>query len=114
MSSLLVTYPDVAGRKADALRELNLLLAESVTYLRANQDAVIEAVAAEQRADPEFLRWWWQHYDLPLGDLSKDTQERLLLVWDAARAVGDIESYPDLVDVLFNPAAPTPTPDAGP
>ena len=113
MSSLLVTYPDVAGRKADALRELNLLLAESVTYLKANQDAVIEAVAAEQRADPEFLRWWWDHYDLLLGDLSKDTQERLLHVWDAARALGDIESYPDLADVLFNPAAPTPTPNAG-
>lgn len=114
MSSLLVSYPDVAGRKADALLELNLLLAESMTYLKANQDAVIEAVAAEQRVDPEFLHWWWKHYDLLLGDLSKDSQERLLHVWDAARVLGDIESYPDLADVIFNPGAPTPTPDASP
>ena len=109
LSSVLVTYPDVAAQKAEALVELNRLLAESVTYLEANEDAVLEAVASEQQADPEYLRWWSERYDLPLGDLSEETQERLLQVWEAARTLGDIESYPDLADVLFNPEATTPS-----
>ena len=80
-----------------------------MTYLEANEDAVLEAVASEQQADPEYLRWWSERYDLPLGDLSEETQERLLQTWEAARTLGDIESYPDLADVLFNPEATTPS-----
>lgn len=114
MSTLLVTYPDIAGRKADALKELSRLLAESVAYFKANQDSVIETVAADQRVDPAFLSWWWERYDLPLGDLSEGTQTQILSVWEAARVLGDIEGYPELVDVLFNPAAPTPTPEPVP
>jgi len=111
ISSILVTYPDVVGQKAEALGELNRLLAQSVTYFQANEDTVIEAVAAEQQADVESLRWWWERYDLPLGDLSSGTQQQLLQAWEMARALGDVESYPDLADVLFNPEAVTPTPD---
>ncbi len=103
MNSILVTYPDVAEQKTDALSELNRMLAASVTYFRANQDEVIEAVAADQQVDQEFLRWWWQGQDLLLGDRSMEAQERLLQVWEAARAIGDIEEYPELVAVLFNP-----------
>ncbi|OGO50951.1 MAG: hypothetical protein A2148_02335 [Chloroflexi bacterium RBG_16_68_14] len=102
MSSILVTYPEVAEQKGDALGELNRMLAESVTYFKANQDQVIEAVAAEQQADPEFLRWWWDRQGLALGDSSQEMQEQLLKVWETAKAVGDIEDYPELADVLFS------------
>lgn len=108
MNSILVTYPDVAEQKADELNELNRMLAESVTYFKANQDDVIEAVAADQDVDPEFLRWWWERQDLLLGDLSADAQERLLDVWEAATAIGDIEEYPELATVLFSPDGEAP------
>lgn len=111
-SSVLVTYPDVVLGHADALVEVNRLLAASVAYFQANQDSVIEAVAAAQGADPEYLRWWWQHQELALGDLSTEAQQQLLIVWEAARALGDIAGYPELESVVFNPAV-TPTPEAG-
>lgn len=107
MSSILLTYPEVAGQKADALTELNRMLAESVTYFKANQDHVFEAVAAEQQVDKEFLRWWWGRQDLLLGDSSPGMQEQLLKVWEAAKALGDIEDYPELADVLFSPGGAT-------
>ncbi|MGB2696217.1 MAG: hypothetical protein WBD55_13675 [Dehalococcoidia bacterium] len=112
-NSLLVTYPDVAARKADALAELNRLLAESVAYFKANRNTVIAAIATQGAVDPAYIDWWWQHYDLPLGDLSPATQEQILFVWEAARALGDIESYPELAAVLFDQAtAGTATPPA--
>lgn len=110
MNSILVTYPDVARQKTEALRELNRLLAASVVYFRANQDDVIEAVATEQES-PEYLEWWWERQELLLGDLSTDMQEQLLAIWGAARAVGDIEESPALADVLFNPEATPPASD---
>ena len=102
MSSILVTYPDVADQRAEALIELNRMLAESVPYFKANRDDVIEAVAVDQASGSEFLRWWWDRHDIPLGDLSADLQERLLHIWEAARMIGDIEEYPELASVLFN------------
>lgn len=112
-NSVLVTYPDIVASKAEALTELNRLLSESVTYFKANRDAVLEPLATELSADPAFLRWWWDRYDLPLGDRSEATQERLLQAWEAARVLGDVEGYPDLATVLFNPkTAGTPTPKA--
>ena len=111
MQSILVSYPSVTARKVDALSEVSRLLAESVTYFRANQDAVIEAVAADQQVEVEFLDWWWTKYDLPLGDLSEGTQEQLLQVWEAARTLGDLESYPELADALFDPTTVTPPPE---
>lgn len=101
MNSILVTYPDVAEQKAGALNELDRLLADSVTYFEKNQDRVIEAVMADQEVDSEFLRWWWERQDLLLGDRSAEAQEQLLDVWEAAKAIGDIEDYPDLASVLF-------------
>ncbi len=101
MNSILVTYADVAAVKHDALTDLSALLDESLTYFKANQDAVIDAVAADQVVDPEFLRWWWERHDLVLGDRGAATQGQILDVWDAARAVGDIEDYPELASVLF-------------
>ncbi len=110
MNSILVTYADIVGEKADALSEVNRLLAESVTYFKANRGEVSEAVATDQES-PEYLEWWWQAHDLLFGDLSTEAQERLLAVWEMAKTVGNIEDYPDLETVIFNPEAATPEPD---
>lgn len=114
-SSLLVTYPDVVARKGEALAELNRLLAESVAYFKANSEAVSTALVADGSIDPGYLAWWWQHYDLPFGDLSPARQEQILLMWEAARALGDIERYPELRRVVFDPeTAGTATPGVPP
>lgn len=104
LASALLTYPDVVATKPAALDELNALLAESLTYFRANRDAVIDAVAvdADERA---YLRWWWDRHDVLFGDTSAAVQTELVDLWEAGRAVGDIEGYSDLASVLFDPQA---------
>ena len=104
MSSILVTYPDVAEEKAEALIELSSLLAASVAYFRANQEIVIEAVAREQET-ADYLQWWWQRQELSFGDRSFEMQSRLLTIWEVARVIGDIEEYPNLTEVFFAPEA---------
>ncbi len=106
MNSILVTYADVAAVKRDAIADLSGLLDKSLIYFKANQDAVIDAVAADRVVDPEFLGWWWERHDLVLGDRGAATQGQILDVWNAARAVGDIEGYPDLAAVLFGEETP--------
>ena len=100
-NSVLVSYPDDVEQKAGILAELNRLLEASVAYFNANQDEVIDAVAASQGIDAEFLGWWWQQYDLPLGELSTEFQQSILAFWRAAVTLGDIDAYPELSDVLF-------------
>lgn len=110
--SLLVTYPDIARERAQALAELKRLLAGSVAHFKANAADVVEAIAAESGTEQEFITWWWERFDLPLGELSPGTQKQVLDVWEAARFLGDIEEYPSLATVVFNPAA-TPSPEPG-
>lgn len=102
MDSVLVTYADVAEQKNEALSEVNRLLAESVTYFKANQDEVIAAVAQDREEDREFLHWWWERQDLLLGDRSVEAQEQILGLWQAAMAIGIIEEAPDMAAVLFS------------
>lgn len=107
MSSVLVTFQDVAEQKAFALSEITRLLAESLTYFEANEGAVLEAVAEEQDLDEEFVRWQSERHELFFGDRSVEVQERLLSLWQAAQALGDIEEYPALSAVLFDPDGAT-------
>lgn len=100
-NSVLVSYPDDVEQKPGILAELNRLLEASVAYFDANREEVIDAVAATQSVDAEFLRWWWQQYDLPLGELSPDIQQSILAFWQAAVTLGDIDAYPELSEVLF-------------
>jgi len=105
MRSVLVTYPQAAEQKGDALVELNRLLAASGTYLAANRAAVIDALEAESGSSEGFSDWWWERHELPLGDLSAVSEARVVLMWEAARVVGDIAETPEPAGLLFDPEA---------
>ena len=102
-STVLLTYPDIAEQKPAALAELDRLLAQSMVYYDANEEAVLAAIAADAGLDRAFLHWQAERQELRLGDLSPETQERLLRTWQAAAALGDIDRVPDLATVLFAP-----------
>jgi ABC-type nitrate/sulfonate/bicarbonate transport system substrate-binding protein len=103
-SSVLLTYPDVAEQKAEPLAALDRLLAQSMAYYAANEGLVLETIAGSAGVDLTFLRWHAERQDLRLGDLSAETQERLLRTWQAAVTLGVIDRAPDLATVLFAPA----------
>lgn len=105
LNSILVTYPDLGEQKLAALGEVNRLLMASMIYFRANEDDVIAAVAESESVDEEYLRWWWDRWDVSFGELSADTVARLTHVWEAALAIGDLASVPELADALLTPVA---------
>ena len=102
ISSVLITYPDVTEQKREALVESIRLFSESGIYFRTNQGDVIDTVTEAEETDAAFLTWWWDRHDLLLGGLSEDVQGQLLSFWNAAVAVGDIGTVPELTDVLFS------------
>ena len=101
VASLLVTYSDVLERAGPDLTEIIRMLAESAAYFEANRSTVIDAVAAEQDLDPDFLRWWWERHELALGQASEETQQQIQAIWEAAKTLGDIETYPSMDDLTF-------------
>ena len=111
LDSVLLTYPDVATTKGEALIELRELLAASVSYLQTNEDQVIEAVSREQTISEGLLRWWLEAYHPVFGELSSDVQQQVVNMWEAARILGDLDTYPDLAAVIFGvEATPVATP----
>ncbi|MEX0786438.1 MAG: hypothetical protein WD939_07375, partial [Dehalococcoidia bacterium] len=102
--SILLTYPDVAGQKSAGLVELNRMLMESMSYFRANQDPVIVALGEQLDVEPGFMRWWWDRYELLMGELTQDAQDQIVNIWEVAFAVGDIEEVPEIASLLFQPA----------
>jgi ABC-type nitrate/sulfonate/bicarbonate transport system substrate-binding protein len=101
LTSVLLTYPDVADVKGAALADLNRMLETSVTYFESNRNDVLAAVAADRGVSRRLLERWWDVHDVSLGRTSAGSQEELLTVWRAATALGDIDAYPELSDVLF-------------
>lgn len=107
--SLLLTYADIAEQKAPGLFELNRMLTEGMSYLRANRDDVIAIVAEEQEADEAAVRGWWGVLDLLFGNTSPELQEQITAIWGAALALGDIEEVPLIEDMmLFEPEGEAP------
>lgn len=103
--SLLLTYADTAETKASGLLELNRMLSEGMTYLRANRDDVIGIVTVQEEIDEEAARRWWDAVDLMFGDTSPELQEQITSVWNAALALGDIAEVPSIEDSMLVEAA---------
>ena len=99
--SLLLTYADIAEQKADGLFELNRMLSESMTYLRANRDDVIGIVTVQEEIDEEAARRWWDALDLLFGDMSAELQEQISGVWRVALALKDIVEVPEIEDIML-------------
>ena len=100
-ASVLLTYADTAEQKESGLFELNRMLTEGMTYLRANRDDVTAVVTSEQEADEEAARGWWDAFELLFGDTSTDVQEQITGIWSAALALGDIVEVPPIEDLVL-------------
>jgi ABC-type nitrate/sulfonate/bicarbonate transport system substrate-binding protein len=101
LDSVLITFGDIAREDDGTLQEVNRLLGESLAYFQANREAILDEVAVQQDVDPAYLRWWWERVSLPFGDVSPDVQQQLLDTWQAAEAIGELETYPDLEGLVF-------------
>lgn len=111
--SLLLSYRDVIDQKAEAIAELDRVLAQSVTYEDANRSSVFDAVAAALSQDSDEIRWQADRMKLPLGDLSKGAQDSIARTWAMAAAVGDIATVPDISSLIFDPGKRAPNAQAG-
>jgi ABC-type nitrate/sulfonate/bicarbonate transport system substrate-binding protein len=101
VNSIVVTYKERARSKGRALVELQRMLKDSREYFRANQPAVVKAVAREKNLDEAYLTWFFTTYDLTAGPVTADDARQIAAAWEAARTLGDVSSVPRVEDVLF-------------
>lgn len=101
VNSVVVTYRDRVATKGAALAELQRMLAETRTYLSEHRDEVLREVAAKRNVDRAFLDWVFRTHELAAGPVTAEEAARITATWEAARAIGDIPSYPKIDDVLF-------------
>jgi NitT/TauT family transport system substrate-binding protein len=98
MNSVLATYPEVVEAKADALRELRVLLGESLAYYKKNQAKVNKAVTESRGLPPGFLEWWWEVNNYPQGEVTQTAKDRIQAIWQAAQDIGDVKAFPSVDD----------------
>jgi len=102
MNSILVTYPETAAARGDALRELARVLQASARYAKEHRDEVIAAVAEARGEDPGYLEYFLDEaYDLVFGDPVADYAAAIRVTWEAAHALGDTPSVPEIDDLIF-------------
>ena len=77
------------------------MLEETRKYLSEHRDEVLREVAAKRNIERAFLDWVFRTHDLAAGPVTAEEAARITATWEAARAIGDIPSYPKIDDVLF-------------
>ena len=98
MNSVLATYPEVVAAKADALRELRVLLGDSLAYYKKNQAEVNKAVTEARGLPPGFLEWWWEVNNYPQGEVTQTAKDRIKAIWQAAQDIGDVKAFPSVTE----------------
>ncbi len=101
VGSLLITYPDVAEKKHDAIVEFNRMLRDSIDYTRKHSDEVLADVAKERHASLAFLKYYYQQYSVPIGELSAQHKKNIQHLWEAVNKLGMLRQVPNIDDLSF-------------
>lgn len=102
LSSVLLTYPEVATTQGDAIREVNRMLRDSIDYYRSNAETVNNEVAKEKGIPADFLKDFFVEYDYPQGRFSEQNEKQILIVWNVGFELGAIPAVPrDISELLF-------------
>lgn len=100
-NSVVVTYQSTAQEKGAALAELQRMLADSRAYLENNRSEVLSAVASSRGLEVAYMEWFFTAYDMAAGAPSAEERAQITASWEAAQALGDIPTVPDVEEVLF-------------
>jgi ABC-type nitrate/sulfonate/bicarbonate transport system substrate-binding protein len=103
VNSIVVTYKDKAATKRAALAELQRLLAASRAYLNDHRAEVFKDIAQRRNVDPDFLIWVFNVQDIAAGPVTDQDIAQISATWDAAKLIGDIQSVPNIQDLVFRP-----------
>lgn len=101
VQTALLTQGALATEQPAALVEVTRMLDAAAAYEAANRDQVIDAVTGGDETAREQVNWWWQAHELRYGQFSDDGLEAVGAIWEVARDLGDIESFPDPASLSF-------------
>ncbi|MCL4746781.1 MAG: PhnD/SsuA/transferrin family substrate-binding protein [Burkholderiaceae bacterium] len=94
--SINVGYPEKIAARPQAFAEFARMLRDSVRYMRANQDEVFSAVAAEQKIDKAFFPTLFDQYAEYPGVISDQDRRAIALAWDLAKKFGVLQNAPPI------------------
>lgn len=104
VSAVIAGYGDKLKAKPDVYREFQRLLVASTDYAQAHPDEVFTAVGKEFNIDPEFFKVWFSRFsEFPVA-LSDQDVKAIDLLWEKAKALDILKSYPPVKETLWDKA----------
>lgn len=99
-----VSYPDKLKARPAAFKEFNRMLKASVDYAVANPRKVGQAISKEHNISPEFFEAWLTRFSFFPATVSKGDVKAYETVWQGAKELGILKSYPKAESVIWEHA----------
>jgi len=104
VSAVLAGYGDKLKDNPAVYREFQRVLRASMEYARSHPDEVFPAVGKEFNIDPGFFKAWFTRFsDFPVV-LSDQDVKAIDLLWEKAKSLGILKSYPPIKETLWKDA----------
>ncbi|HEY6025961.1 MAG TPA: MqnA/MqnD/SBP family protein [Pseudolabrys sp.] len=104
VSAVLAGYGEKLKAKPEIYREFQRVLHASMEYARSHPDEVFPAVGKEFNIDPGFFQAWFSRFsDFPVV-LSDQDVKAIALLWDKAKELDILKSYPPVQDTIWKDA----------
>ena len=99
-----VSYPNKLEARPAAFKEFNRMLKESVDYAVANPRKVGAAISKEHNISPDFFQAWLTRFSFFPATVSKADGKAFETVWQGAKELGILKSYPKAESVIWEHA----------
>ena len=99
-----VSYPNKLKARPAAFKEFNRMLKASVDYALANRRKVGEAISKEHNISPDFFEAWLTRFSFFPATVSKADAKAFETVWQGAKELGILKSYPKAETVIWEHA----------
>lgn len=102
-SGMLIAYDKGLNDKPQVYKELLRMLNESMAYLKAHEDEVFTALAAEHKMKPEDVRYGYYSSERVFGITGAD-YKALERVWQDYKDIGILDQLPPVDQLVWAPA----------
>ncbi len=99
-----VSYSNKLEARPAAFKEFNRMLKESVDYAVANPRKVGAAISKEHNISPDFFQAWLTRFSFFPATVSKADGKAFETVWQGAKELGILKSYPKAESVIWEHA----------
>jgi NitT/TauT family transport system substrate-binding protein len=101
VAAVNVSYPEKLAARPEAFKEFDRMLRASVLYATKHAAEVGAAISKTTKISPAYFKAWMTKYSMFPGVVSAGDIKAMHVVWQNAKEMGILKSYPDAKDVVW-------------